>query len=127
MSSPVRFEFDGLQFGEGPRWHDGALWCSDMFGHRVLRHRLGHEPEEVVRVADDLDCPNGIVLTPDGSTLIVAESFGGRLTAYDVGADGWLSARRIHAELPASDDHVHPDGICVDGEGGVWLADLTYR
>lgn len=217
-----KLEFDGLQFGEGPRWHAGALWCSDMFGHRVVRYQPGHEPEDAVRmpfdnpsglgwlpggemlvvamqtqavyrtlgdgalklhadlsglctgmandmvvapdgtayvdssglvpfgqsgtrrpgqilavhpdgsavsVAGDLEGPNGIVLTPDGSTLIVAESFAARLTAYDVAPDGSLSSRRVHAELPALGPGglVHPDGICIDAKGGVWLADLTYR
>jgi sugar lactone lactonase YvrE len=89
-----------------------------------------HPDGAVVSVAEDLDGPNGIVLTPDGSTLIVAESFAARLTAYDVAPDGSLSSRRVHAELPATSaagELVHPDGICVDAEGGVWVADLTYR
>jgi sugar lactone lactonase YvrE len=69
-------------------------------------------------VAVDLDFPNGMVITPDRSTLIVAESIGRRLTAYTIEADGSLSDRRIFAgglDGP-------PDGICLDAEGGVWVS-----
>jgi len=68
--------------------------------------------------ADELIFPNGTVLTPDGGTLIVAESFANRLTAFDVREDGSLSNRRVWAELG---NHT-PDGICVDAEGAVWAA-----
>ena len=72
------------------------------------------------QVADGLAFPNGIVVTPDNSTLIVAESYGGRLTAFDIGTDGGLSNRRVWADLG---DGV-PDGICLDAEGAVWYADV---
>ncbi len=74
-------------------------------------------------VADDLAFPNGMAITEDGATLIVAESYGNRLTAYDIGQDGDLDNRRIWAA--AGDDH--PDGICVDAEGAVWYADVANR
>lgn len=70
-------------------------------------------------VADHLSFPNGMVITPDGGTLIVGETLGHRLTAFDVQSDGTLSNRRLWAQLPAS---VGPDGICLDAEGGVWCA-----
>lgn len=73
----------------------------------------------VTRAADELRFPNGTVITPDGKTLIVAESRGHRLTAFDVGADGGLGRRRVFADLP----DVFPDGICLDAEGAVWVAD----
>ncbi|MBO6538141.1 MAG: SMP-30/gluconolactonase/LRE family protein [Rhizobiaceae bacterium] len=77
------------------------------------------EPNGAVRqVADDLLCPNGTVISPDGKTLIIAESLANRLTAFDVASDGSLSNRRVFAELPG---HV-PDGICLDAEGHVWAA-----
>jgi sugar lactone lactonase YvrE len=76
-----------------------------------------------VRVAEDLAFPNGMAITPDGRTLIVAESYAMRLSAYDVGADGRLSHRRVWAETP--DDH--PDGICIDAEGAVWYADVANQ
>lgn len=199
---------DGLCFGEGPRWHDGKLWFSDMHalwvmtvdlsgradkivevpGHpsglgwlpdgrllvvsmedrRLLRldpggftevadlsrlapfhcndmivdrhgrayvgnfgFDLHHgatptattlvlvEPDGRARVvADDMLFPNGTVITPDGRTMIVGESFGARLTAFDIAADGSLSNRRVWAQL----ERDTPDGICLDAEGAVWLA-----
>jgi sugar lactone lactonase YvrE len=69
-------------------------------------------------VADDLAFPNGTVITPDGSTLIVAETLGQRLTAFDIEADGSLSGRRTWAQL----DKILPDGICLDAEGAIWVA-----
>jgi len=73
----------------------------------------------VTRAADDLSFPNGTVITPDGRRLIVAETLGHRLTAFDVAADGTLSNRRLFAQL----DDCFPDGICLDAEGAVWVAD----
>ncbi len=200
---------DGLAFPEGPRWHDGKLWFSDLFAgvvrtvdlsgrselvaevaarpsglgwtadgrllvvsmndRRLLRlasdglqvfadlspYATGpcndmvvdgegrawignfgfdmfaaapRRPAGIVRVdpggdcvlaADGLEFPNGMVVTPDGGTLIVAESYGGRLTRFDIGADGALANRLVFAAL----DGVAPDGICLDAEGAVWVAD----
>jgi sugar lactone lactonase YvrE len=217
--SAVRTVLSDLVFGEGPRWHDGRLWFSDMHDHRVIAttldgdattiveisddepsglgwlpdgrllvvametqrllrvepdgevavhadlssaargslndmivgadgtayigdmgvriHELGAErrPGQTFRVApdgawecaaDDLQSPNGHVLTDDGGTLIVAESGGMRLTAFTVQADGSLTDRRIFAELQPERDDVPvapPDGICLDAEGAVWVAD----
>ena len=200
---------DGLCFGEGPRWHDGRLYLSDIHDRRVLaidrdgtRHtvvevehwpsglgwapdgsllvvsvtdrrllrfdgerlstvadlstlasfhcndmvvdRVGRayvgnfgfdlfasapfRPAELIRVdpdgsarivATDMAFPNGAVITPDGATLIVAESFAARLTAFDIARNGDLSNRRVWAKLPQ--DAV-PDGICLDHAMGVWVA-----
>jgi sugar lactone lactonase YvrE len=66
------------------------------------------------RVADGIAFPNGMTVTPDNSTLIIAESFARRLTAFDIAADGGLSNRRVWA------DGVGPDGICVDAGGAIW-------
>jgi sugar lactone lactonase YvrE len=74
-------------------------------------------------VADGLAFPNGMAVTADGSTLIVAESYGGRLTAFDIAADGALSNRRIWADLNGA----APDGICLDAEGAVWFGDVPNR
>jgi sugar lactone lactonase YvrE len=74
------------------------------------------------QVADGLAFPNGMVVTPDNVTLIVAESYGQQLTAFDIGADGGLSSRRTWAKV---DDH--PDGICLDAEGAVWYGDVGNR
>ena len=212
-----RTVLSGLYFGEGPRWHDGALWFSDMHGHRVVRTDLAGNAETVVELPDDepsglgwlpdgrllvvamvsrqllrldpeglvvhadlsslaagsindmivaadgtayvgdmgydihgggspgagatimvrpdgvasvaagdLAAPNGHVLTADGRTLIVAESAGSCLTAFDVAPDATLTNRRIYAGLvPVRDDLTvaPPDGICLDAEGAVWVAD----
>jgi len=83
------------------------------------------EPDGRARVvAEDLMFPNGAVITPDGGTLVIAESYAGRLTAFDIQADGSLAARRVWARLPA---RVGPDGICLDAEGAVWLASPVTR
>ncbi len=75
------------------------------------------------QVADDIAFPNGMAVTPDNSTLVVAESYGKRLTAFDILADGALSNRRVWADLG---DGV-PDGICIDAEGAVWYADVPNK
>jgi sugar lactone lactonase YvrE len=75
------------------------------------------------QVADGIAFPNGMVVTSDNSTLIVAESYAKRLTAFDVAADGGLSNRRVWADLQ---DGV-PDGICLDAEGAVWYGDVPNK
>jgi sugar lactone lactonase YvrE len=212
----------GFHFVEGPRWHEGQLWFSDMHGHRVMRSSLDGRAEVVVEIeddhpsglgwladgrllvvtmstrqlrrvepdgsvvvhadlsaiargdcndmisradgtawvgdmafdvhggshatqagqtivvtpdglarsaADELVAPNGHVLSEDGRTLIVAESGGFRLTAFDVDEDGSLSNRRTFAELTPEPgfDYAPPDGICLDAEGAVWVADPIAR
>jgi len=73
----------------------------------------------VTRAAEDLEFPNGTVITPDGRTLVVAETMGQKLTAFDVAADGALTKRRVWAKL----DGVFPDGICLDAEGAIWVSE----
>ncbi len=73
---------------------------------------------DVREVATDLHVPNGPVITPDGKTLIVAESWANRLTAFSINDDGSLCDRRVFADL----GDAAPDGICLDAEGAVWLA-----
>jgi sugar lactone lactonase YvrE len=213
MAEAPHVLIDGLVFPEGPRWHDGRLWFSDMHDHRVVsvgddgvaqtevevagqpsglgwlpdgrllivsmtdRKILRLDDDALVEVADlselapfhcndmvvdrngrayvgnfgfDLDAgeeptgttlvcvepdgdawvvveqmlfPNGMVITPDGGTLIVAESFGQRLSAYDIQPDGSLANPRIWADLRPN----VPDGICLDAEGAVWVADPAHR
>jgi len=74
-------------------------------------------------VAEDLLFPNGSVITPDGGTLIVGESFGARMTAFDIEADGSLSKRRLWAQLEGA----IPDGCCLDAEGALWIASPATR
>jgi sugar lactone lactonase YvrE len=199
---------DKLAFPEGPRWHDGKLYFSDMHAHKVLAVDMNGKAETICEVPNrpsglgwlpdgrmlvvsmtdrkvmrlerdgltlhaDLsklagwDCndmvvdskgrayvgnfgydlhalatereadlvmvmpdgkasvvatgllfPNGSVITADGKTIIIGESFGRRLSAYDIAADGTLSNRRIWAEI----DPAVPDGICLDAEGAIWVA-----
>lgn len=98
------FGFD-LHGGESPSPAELICIEADGSGARV--------------VADELMFPNGCVITPDDQTLIVAETFAGRLTAFDRETDGCLSNRRLWAELP---EGVVPDGICLDSAGGIWVA-----
>jgi len=204
----MRVLLEGLRFPEGPRWHDGRLWFSDMHAKEVIAVDLEGRAETIVRVpgdpsglgwlpdgrllvvsmqdrrllrldpgglaevadlsgiasyhcndmvvdaegrayvgnfgfdlhaggppapanlalvhpdgraeiaAADLRFPNGTVITPDGRTLVVGESFGACLTAFDVAADGSLSGRREWARLQGA----VPDGICLDAEGAIWVA-----
>ena len=221
MGSATQILAEGIYFGEGPRWHEGRLWFSDFYAHKVcsvslegdLRTELqldgqpsglGWMPDGsllVVRMelrqvwrrwpdgrfalhADlgaysahlcndmvvdalgrayvgnfgfDLDAamrdrgpagviadhpvtmialvqpdgtvsdaapgerfgfPNGMVITPDGGTLILAETFAQQLTALDIGAEGTLTNRRVWA----TDAPRLPDGICLDPSGAVWIA-----
>ena len=212
MASDTKILVDGLAFPEGPRWHDGKFWFSDMHGKRVLRTGLDGRTETVVEVpnnpsglgwlpdgrllvvsmndrklmrldgakltavadlskvatfhcndmvvdkvgrayvgnfgydliagetpkptsmarvdpdgsvhvaATDLMFPNGTVITPDDRTLIVGESFGNKLTAFDKAPDGSLSKRRVWANLEGG---ALPDGIALDAEGAIWVASPT--
>ena len=74
-------------------------------------------------MAEDIAFGNGMAITEDGSTLIVAESWARRLSAFDIAADSGLSNRRVWADLGDSP----PDGICVDAEGAVWFADVPNK
>ncbi|NNH70897.1 5-valerolactone hydrolase [Nocardia uniformis] len=192
----------GFQFLESPRWHDGKLWVSDFFGHRVVTLDSSGTPSTFIEVDDepsglgfladgsllvvskhdasvlkvtsdgaiekyaefsefaegpgndmfvapnghsyvgnygpqggttnlvhvapdgsvnrldgDLSFPNGIIQTPDG-TLLVAETLGHRITAFDIADDGSLANTRVWAQL---DESLHPDGIELDSDGGVWF------
>lgn len=151
----LRREPDGSLVTHGDLSSHAAGQCNDMvvdaegrayvgnFGFDLMGgapvgptalHRV--DPDgTVTEVADGLWFPNGMVLTPDG-VLVVAETFGNRLSAFDVAADGSLGERRTWAEfgpLPTSTDlgevlgsiAVAPDGICLDAVGAVWVADAT--
>lgn len=80
-------------------------------------------PDGSVRqVADGIEFPNGMAITPDNRTLIIAESHGRKLTAFDIAADGRLSNRHIWADVNG-----YPDGICIDAESAVWYADVPNQ
>lgn len=211
---PERFA-SGFLFPESPRWWNGSLWLSDMFGKTVYRvdaacspvavahlegmpsglgtlpdgsrvvaematrrlrrltadgldpepladlagftdHWLndlvtaedghtytgcfGHDifagetpapgaivvtqPDGTSRLAaEELLMPNGIVISEDGSTLLVAQSYGAQITAFDRHLDGSLTNRRTWAEIPGS----YPDGLCLDAEGAVWFGDCRQN
>jgi sugar lactone lactonase YvrE len=77
----------------------------------------------VTRAAEDFAFPNGTIITSDGRTLVIGETRGNRLTAFDIADDGSLSNRRVWAQF----DDVFPDGICLDVEGAIWVADPRGR
>ena len=111
--------------------------CNDMVVDKKGRAYVGNfgfnyqneqfKPAEIILVtpngeaqivADKLGFPNGTVITPDDKTLIVAETFANKLTAFDILDNGLLEGRRIWANLKS----LRPDGICLDAEGGIWIA-----
>jgi sugar lactone lactonase YvrE len=116
-----------------------SFGCNDMVVDAQGRAYVGccdiagipqPSPSEVVVVHPDgraevgdaeMRFPNGSVITPDGATLIVAETFGQCLTAFSIGADGTIDDKREWAALPG----MLPDGICLDEEGCVWFADAA--
>jgi sugar lactone lactonase YvrE len=118
---------------DGQQWNEIAV---DGRGHIYLNN-IGFDfpggefrpglialaaPDGTVRpVAEGLGFPNGMVVTPDDATLIVAESYAHVLTAFDIAPDGGLANRRVWADLGES---AAPDGICLDAEGAVWYADV---
>ncbi|TYB48012.1 SMP-30/gluconolactonase/LRE family protein [Actinomadura chibensis] len=121
-----------------PGWNDIAL---DGKGNAYV-NRIGFDPMSgeiaepgsvvlvaasdgsVREVADDIAFPNGMAVTPDDSTLIVADSYRHHLLAFDIDGAGGLANRRVWADLG---EGAAPDGICLDAEGAVWYADVPNR
>ncbi|MDB5395378.1 MAG: Gluconolactonase [Rhodospirillales bacterium] len=93
----------GSRNGGGPASKSDSLLLVDTDG-------------SVSVMADDMVSPNGTVITPDGKTLIIAETAAGRLTSFAIHADGTLHDRGIFADLPG----LHMDGTCLDRDGGIW-------
>src|SRR5947209_1919428 len=161
MSREISTIVTGMSYLEGPRWHDQRIWFSDFYTNRVysaaedgsdLRTEaevpqqpsgLGWLPDgrllrvdpdgTVTRAAEDMWFPNGSVITEDGA-LLVDETFGNRVTAFDITGDGTLANRRTWAkfgELPGDRELgkmlpqvvVAPDGCCLDADGAMWIAD----
>jgi sugar lactone lactonase YvrE len=110
--------------GRGNAYVNGGgfnLMAGEDFAPGVVA--LVSRDRAVSQVADGLAFPNGMLVSADNSTLIVAESYAKRLTAFEIAPDGGLSNRRVWAELG---DGV-PDGICLDAEGAVWYADVPNQ
>ncbi|MBM9463989.1 SMP-30/gluconolactonase/LRE family protein [Aeromicrobium sp. YIM 150415] len=81
------------------------------------------DPDSSTRIVEtDMTFPNGMVILPGTSTLVVAETWAARLTAFDIDDDGGLSGKRVWAELPPDST---PDGICVDAAGAVWVSSIA--
>ena len=94
----------------------------DPVPHGVIVHLSADGKSSVV--ARDLFFPNGMVITPDNRTLIVAETLAHRLTAFEIENDGSLRNRRLWAQFQ---DDVKPDGICLDVDGAIWVASTGPR
>jgi sugar lactone lactonase YvrE len=138
---------EGIAFGEQPRWHQGRLWFSGWGPPEVIAVDLEGNREVILRAPAFPCCvdwlPDGrllivsaregrllrqetggsLVTHGDLSSLIVAESYGNKLTAFDIEDDGSLSNRRVWADLG---DGV-PDGICLDTENAVWYGDVPNK
>jgi sugar lactone lactonase YvrE len=104
------FDLDDAMATRGP---------AEVFAQHTTASLALVQPTGAVSVAaTDLSFPNGTVITPDGKTLIVAETLGRRLTSFNIGNDGSLSKRKTWADLAGR----LPDGICLDAQGAVWFA-----
>jgi sugar lactone lactonase YvrE len=107
---------------------DGRAWVGSCDGAGIPAPSASElvfvAPDGTASVADSaMRFPNGSVVTPDGRTLIVAETFGQGLVAFDIAEDGTVANKRPWAEVPGS----LPDGICLDVEGAVWFADALAQ
>lgn len=116
---------------------DGTAWVSH-FGYDLFGGTTGFRPATLIRVApdgradgvaDDLFAPNGMALPADERTLYLSECGRSQIVAFDVGSDGSLSNRRVHATLPCAPGlaFAPPDGICLDEAGAVWAAEPIGR
>lgn len=121
LSGLAPFDLNDMVIDAQGRAYIGTFGC-DLFGGAppgpadLLLVRPDGQPQIA---AGGLMFPNGCVITPDGRTLIVGETFGASLAAFDIDPDGTLSNRRTWAAL---DQQVTPDGICLDAEGAIWVA-----
>jgi sugar lactone lactonase YvrE len=102
-----------------------ALYAGTLDGSEIKSTSLIRvDPDGTThQAADDIAFPNGTVITEDDRTLVVAESLGGRLTAFDREPDGRLTNRRVWASLPG----VAPDGICLCEDNTIWVSNALAR
>ena len=131
VDNGVTTHYADLTAHSGPQSNDlvvdaaGRAYVSTIdfmaFAEMPTTNLVRVDPDGTVALAaDGLSFPNGSVITPDGSTLIIAESWAARLTAFDIQPDGGLTNRRVWADLG---EGCAPDGIDLDAEGAVWVAD----
>jgi sugar lactone lactonase YvrE len=123
----------GCSFSDGIIDGRGGMYISDA-GFDFLNPLVDRVPNGVIIyvkadghsfvVAADLFFPNGMIITPDNGTLIVAETLAHRLIAFEIENDGSLHNRRVWAQF---EDDVKPDGICLDCEGAIWVAGTGLR
>ena len=108
------FDLDALLEAVGV---EGLLASPPPMTNLVVLDPSGH----VVQTVGDMAFPNGTVITEDGATLIIGETMAFRLSAFDIGPDGTLTNRRVWAQL----DFVATDGMCLDADGQIWLANAV--
>jgi sugar lactone lactonase YvrE len=138
LSDLAPWHLNDMVVDDGGRAYVGNFGFDLMSGATIRSTCIVRvDPDGTAAIAaDDLRFPNGTVIFPDGRTLVVAETLAGRLTAFDVGDDGSLENRRVWAQLspaPDTDDigeliaagGVAPDGIALDAEGAIWVADAV--
>ncbi len=120
LSSHAPYPINDMVIDAQGRAFIGTFGCDLNNGETPRPTKLFcvHPGGVVTIAADELLFPNGVVITPDGKTLIIAETFGSRLTAFDIASDGSLNNRRLFAHLEGT----FPDGICIDEECAVWVA-----
>lgn len=125
LSEVATFNCNDMTVDAKGRAYVGNFGFNLHGGEDVVAATLGLvQPDGTVEAsAGDLLFPNGSVITPDGATYIVGESFGSQFTAFDFGPDGRLENRRLWAAVPGT----IPDGCCYDAEGGIWYADAVGR
>jgi sugar lactone lactonase YvrE len=110
--------------GRGNTYVNGAgfnLMAGEKFAPGIIA--LVARDGSIRQVADGIAFPNGMAVTADNSTLIIAESYGRKLTAFNIAPDGALQMRRVWADLASG----VPDGICIDADNAVWYADVPNK
>jgi sugar lactone lactonase YvrE len=120
LSAHATFSANDMVVDAEGRAYIGNFGFDFVHGEAVRPTKLVRvDPDGAVSVAaDDVVFPNGTVTSPDGRTMVLAETYRERLTAFDVDQEGGLSNRRVFAQL----DGISPDGICLDAEGAIWVA-----
>jgi sugar lactone lactonase YvrE len=122
LSGVARYVINDMVIDRTGRAYIGTFGCDFNNGDppRPTQVFIVHPDGRIAIAADGIRFPNGSVITPDGRTFIVAETFGECLSAFDIAEDGTLGNRRVFGAFQG----LVPDGICLDADGGVWIACL---